>query len=428
MNFYLISLGCPKNLTDSEDFSARLSVAGNKLVFAPQEADIIIINTCGFLSSAIDEARENIRTALKLKQKGIVKKIAVTGCMVERLKENIKKEFPDLDLVFSISQQENIEQIINKRGEFIKPIGKRLYMPRYKMSLTLPHSAYLKIADGCNNRCAYCAIPNIRGAYRSKTIEEVLAEAKIMAQNGVKEISLIAQDTTSYGIDLYGEPQLITLLRKLLKIKDLERLRIMYVYPHRVTKELALLMASSDRIFHYLDMPLQHISESVLKNMSRHCGANDIKKVLDMLKTTLPDIALRTNFIVGFPGETEKDFNELEKFVKDYRFDNVGVFEYHREDGTAAYDMKAQIPARVKKERAEQLNKIQSKAIDIINKSIQGKVVEVISDGETFGRTYKDAPDIDGAVVFSKPVKSGEIFKAKIIKAKGYKRFAEPCV
>ncbi|MDR0645678.1 MAG: 30S ribosomal protein S12 methylthiotransferase RimO [Elusimicrobiota bacterium] len=426
MNFYLISLGCPKNLTDSEDFSARLSAAGSKLVFTPQEADVIIINTCGFLSSAINEARRNIRTALKLKEKGIVKKIAVTGCMVERLKENIKEEFPDLDLVFSISQQENIETIIDKRGEFIKPIGNRLYMPSYKMSLTLPHSAYLKIADGCNNRCAYCAIPNIRGAYRSKTMEEVLAEAKIMAQNGVKEISLIAQDTTSYGQDLYGKPRLVPLLKKLLKIKDLRRLRIMYVYPHRVTKELALLMASTDRIFHYLDMPLQHISESILKNMRRHCGADDIKKVLDMLKTTVADIALRTNFIVGFPGETEADFRELEKFVENYRFDNVGVFEYHRESGTPAYDMKGQIPARVKKERAERLNKVQSKVIDIINKSAIGKTVEVISDGETFGRTYKDAPDIDGAVIFSKPVKSGEIFKAKIIEAKGYKRVAKP--
>lgn len=426
MKFFLISLGCPKNLTDSEDFSARLIANGSQMVFTPEEADTVIINTCGFLASALKEARQNIKAALKLKAQGKIKKVAVTGCMVERLKEEVKKEFPELDLVFSISEQDNVERIIAKKGEIIKPIQTTLHIPEYKMNLTLPHTAYLKVADGCNNRCAYCAIPYIRGVYRSKPMEEVLQEAKLMAKDGVKEISLIAQDTTSYGQDLYGGPKLVELLKKLLKIKDIERLRIMYAYPHRVTKELAQIMAAEEKIFPYLDIPLQHISDGILKAMNRHCGANETKKVLDMLKNTVPGISIRTNFIVGFPGETEADFNELNTFINDYEFDNVGVFEYFREPGTPAYDMKKQIPAAIKKERAEQINITQSRVIDRINKKLVGTKLEVISDAAQIGRTYKDAPDIDGKVRFTEPVEPGKIFKAKIVKAEGYDRTAKP--
>ncbi len=425
MNFYLISLGCPKNLTDSENFSARLLANGHNMVFNENEADIIIINTCGFLSSAIKEAKENIKYALKLKKKGIIKKVAVTGCAVERLKEDLASEFKDADLFFSISKQDIIEKIINKKGFLFSPIQRELFMPEYKLSLTAPHSAYLKIADGCNNRCAYCAIPFIRGNYRSKTIEEIVKEAKLLAKNGAKEISLIAQDTTSYGQDLYGKPELVKLLKKLIKLKDVCRLRIMYAYPHRVTKELADLMASEEKIFSYLDIPLQHISKDILLRMNRHCGPEKIKETLTMLKERVENIAIRTNFIVGFPGETEADFKELLKFVKEYEFDNVGVFEFFREPGTAAYDMKKQIPAAVKKERALELNKVQSRVVDKINKKLVDSVVEVISDTETLGRTYRDAPDIDGTLTFEKPVKAGQIFKAKIIKAKGYQRIAK---
>lgn len=425
MNFYLISLGCPKNLTDSENFSARLIAHGHQMVFDEKEADIIIINTCGFLSSAIKEAKQNIRYALKLKQKGIVKKVAVTGCAVDRLKQEIAEEFKEADLIFSISKQDIIEKIINKKGFLFSSIQRELFMPQYKLSLTAPHSAYLKIADGCNNRCAYCAIPFIRGNYRSKTIEEVVAEAKLLAKNGAKEISLIAQDTTSYGQDLYGKPELVKLLKKLIKLKDICRLRIMYAYPHRVSKELADLMAGEEKIFSYLDIPLQHISADILKRMNRHCGPQKIKETLAMLKERVENIAIRTNFIVGFPGETEADFKELCGFVKEYEFDNVGVFEFFREPGTAAYAMKKQIPAAVKKERALELNKVQSRVVDKTNKKLIGSVVEVISDTSNSGRTYRDAPDIDGTLLFEKPVKAGQIFKAKIIKAKGYQRVAK---
>ena len=293
------------------------------------------------------------------------------------------------------------------------------------MSLTAPHTAYLKIADGCNNRCAYCTIPFIRGAYRSKPMEDVVREARLMTQNGVKEISLIAQDTTSYGMDLYGKVQFLPLLEKLLKIRGLGRLRIMYAYPHRMTRDIARLMAGTDKIFHYVDIPLQHIADPVLKRMNRHCDGAQIRRTLDMLKKEVPDISLRTNFIVGFPGETKKDFNELKKFVNEYEFDNMGVFEYFREKGTAAYAMK-QIPAAVKHERARELEEVQSRVIDRLNKRLVGTTLEAISDGEDFGRTYKDAPDIDGKVTFTRPVKAGRIFKARVVAAQGYEREVEP--
>lgn len=425
MKFYLISLGCPKNLTNSEEFSARLLAKGHEMVFEAEEADEIIINTCGFIASAVKEAQEEIRYALELKQKGIVKKVAVTGCLVERFKEKVLKDFPEIDTLFSISAQENIEETLSTNGAVLSPIPSYLSLPEYKMSLTAPHTAYLKVADGCNNRCAYCTIPFIRGSYRSKPMDEVIREARLMTQNGVKEISLIAQDTTSYGMDLYGKPQLVALLEKLLKIRGLGRLRIMYAYPHRANLELAKLMASTDKIFHYLDIPLQHIADPVLKRMNRHCDGTQIRKTLDTFKKVVPDISLRTNFIVGFPQETQKDFNELKKFVREYEFDNMGVFEYFREKGTAAYDMK-QIPAAVKHERSAELVEVQSRVIDKINKRLLGTVVEAISDGSNFGRTYKDAPDIDGKVTFTRPVKVGSIFKARVVAANGYERELEP--
>lgn len=425
MKFFLISLGCPKNLTNSEEFSARLLAHGHQLVFTPQEADTVIINTCGFISSAVKEGTAEIRHALELKRQGVIKRVAVTGCMVDRYREQMAKDFPEADTVFSIAAQDHVEDLIGQDGLFLESLANALYIPEYKMTLTATHTAYLKIADGCNYRCAYCTIPFIRGAYRSKPMEQIVQEARLLTQNGVKEISLIAQDTTSYGIDLYKKPSLTDLLKKLLKIRGLGRLRIMYAYPNLVTQELADLMAGEEHIFHYLDIPLQHIADPVLKNMNRQCDGKKIKDTLDMLKKTVPDISLRTNFIVGFPQETQKDFNELKKFVREYEFDNMGVFEYFREKGTAAYEMK-QIPAAVKHQRAQELEETQSRVIDKINKRLVGAEMEVIADGADFGRTYKDAPDIDGKVTFTKPVPAGCIFYGRVVAAQGYEREIEP--
>ena len=418
-------MGCPKNLTNSEEFSARLLAHGHQLVFTPQEADTVIINTCGFISSAVKEGTEEIRHALELKRQGVIKRVAVTGCMVDRYREQMAKDFPEADTVFSIAAQDHVEDLIGQDGLFLESLANALYIPEYKMTLTATHTAYLKIADGCNYRCAYCTIPFIRGAYRSKPMEQIMQEARLLTQNGVKEISLIAQDTTSYGVDLYKKPSLVTLLKKLLKIRGLGRLRIMYAYPNLVTQELADLMAGEEQIFHYLDIPLQHIADPVLKNMNRQCDGKKIKDTLDMLKKTVPDISLRTNFIVGFPQETQKDFNELKKFVREYEFDNMGVFEYFREKGTPAYEMK-QIPAAVKHQRARELEETQSRVIDKINKRLVGAEMEVIADGADFGRTYKDAPDIDGKVTFTKPVPPGCIFYGRVVAAQGYEREIEP--
>lgn len=425
MKFFLISLGCPKNLTNSEEFSARLLAHGHQLVFTPQEADTVIINTCGFISSAVKEGTAEIRHALELKRQGVIKRVAVTGCMVDRYREQMAKDFPEADTVFSIAAQDHVEDLIGQDGLFLESLANALYIPEYKMTLTATHTAYLKIADGCNYRCAYCTIPFIRGAYRSKPMEQIVQEARLLTQNGVKEISLIAQDTTSYGVDLYKKPSLVALLKKLLKIRGLGRLRIMYAYPNLVTQELADLMAGEEHIFHYLDIPLQHIADPVLKNMNRQCDGKKIKDTLDMLKKTVPDISLRTNFIVGFPQETQKDFNELKKFVREYEFDNMGVFEYFREKGTPAYEMK-QIPAAVKHQRARELEETQSRVIDKINKRLVGAEMEVIADGADFGRTYKDAPDIDGKVTFTKPVPAGCIFYGRVVAAQGYEREIEP--
>lgn len=425
MKFFLISLGCPKNLTNSEEFSARLLAHGHQLVFTPQEADTVIINTCGFISSAVKEGTEEIRHALELKRQGVIKRVAVTGCMVDRYREQMAKDFPEADTVFSIAAQDHVEDLIGQDGLFLESLANALYIPEYKMTLTATHTAYLKIADGCNYRCAYCTIPFIRGAYRSKPMEQIVQEARLLTQNGVKEISLIAQDTTSYGVDLYKKPSLTDLLKKLLKIRGLGRLRIMYAYPNLVTQELADLMAGEEQIFHYLDIPLQHIADPVLKNMNRQCDGKKIKDTLALLKKTVPDISLRTNFIVGFPQETQKDFNELKKFVREYEFDNMGVFEYFREKGTPAYEMK-QIPAAVKHQRARELEETQSRVIDKINKRLVGAEMEVIADGADFGRTYKDAPDIDGKVTFTKPVPPGCIFYGRVVAAQGYEREIEP--
>lgn len=425
MKFFLISLGCPKNLTNSEEFSARLLAHGHQLVFTPQEADTVIINTCGFISSAVKEGTEEIRHALELKRQGVIKRVAVTGCMVDRYREQMAKDFPEADTVFSIAAQDHVEDLIGQDGLFLESLANALYIPEYKMTLTATHTAYLKIADGCNYRCAYCTIPFIRGAYRSKPMEQIVQEARLLTLNGVKEISLIAQDTTSYGIDLYKKPSLTDLLKKLLKIRGLGRLRIMYAYPNLVTQELADLMAGEEQIFHYLDIPLQHIADPVLKNMNRQCDGKKIKDTLALLKKTVPDISLRTNFIVGFPQETQKDFNELKKFVREYEFDNMGVFEYFREKGTPAYEMK-QIPAAVKHQRARELEETQSRVIDKINKRLVGAEMEVIADGADFGRTYKDAPDIDGKVTFTKPVPPGCIFYGRVVAAQGYEREIEP--
>ncbi len=430
---FIASLGCPKNLSDAEVMAGELAAAGWELTATEDGADAALVNTCAFLGSAVEESEGEIRRLLALKAGGKLSKVMVSGCLVEREKESLLKRFPGLDAVVGINALSKAAEALEKGMSYIFPARGPIQAPRLKMRLTAAHSAYLKIADGCNNRCAYCLIPSIRGPFRSKPVEAVVEEASRLAASGAVEISLIAQDTTSYGTDLYGRPRLTGLLAELVKIKSVKWWRLMYVYPERLTGELIAVMKANESITRYLDMPLQHISDAVLRRMNRSSTEKSIRAKIAELRRAMPGIALRTNFITGFPGETEKDFAKLLAFVKETRFDNMGVFPYSRENGTPAAAMPDQVPEKVKAERAEALVRAQSEVIDGFNAGLKGKKLEVLMDSPRFGRTYRDAPEIDGRVEVKRPagrksvpaLKPGDIVTVRITGAAGYLRRAE---
>lgn len=423
---FIVSLGCPKNLSDAEVIAGELAAAGWELVPGEEGADAALLNTCAFLSSAVKESEDEIRRLLRLKARGRLARVFVSGCLVEREKEGLLKRFPDLDALVGVNALSKAAEAVEKGRNYILP-AEGLDSPRLKARLTARHTAYLKIADGCDNRCAYCLIPSIRGGFRSKPMESVLEEARRLAASGAVEISLIAQDTTSYGADLYGRPRLAELLKELVRIKEVRWWRLMYVYPERVTKELIAVMKAHKSVARYLDMPLQHIAPGVLRRMNRSSTERSIKAKLAELRRAMPDIALRTNFIVGFPGETDADFKKLLSFVKSARFDNVGVFAYSREPGTSAAGFPGQVPQAVKTERVDALVRAQSAVVDAVNAGLRGKRLELLMDSPVFGRTWRDAPDIDGRVEVEPPpggLKPGTFVKAKIISAAGYLRKA----
>ncbi len=428
---FIVSLGCPKNLADAEVMAGELAAAGWRLTPREEEADAALVNTCAFLGSAVEESEAEIRRLLALKARGRLAKVMVTGCLVEREKSRLAEKFPGLDAVVGIHALADAARALEEGRAYILPAGGPLDPPRLKARLTARHSAYLKIADGCDNRCAYCLIPSIRGPFRSKPLEAVVEEARRLADSGAAEISLIAQDTTSYGADLYGEPRLEALLKELLKIRSVRWWRLMYVYPERLTRGLLLTMRDNPAVCRYLDMPLQHVSDPVLKRMRRASTERSIKEKLAELRKLMPDIALRTNFIAGFPGETQRDFEKLLAFIGEARFDNLGVFSYSREPGTPAAEMPGQVPAKLKQERVEALVAAQSAVVDDINLKLKGRTVEVLMDSPSFGRTYRDAPEIDGRVEVALPERGpapapGTFLKAKIVSVSGYLRRAVP--
>ncbi len=426
---FIVSLGCPKNLSDSEVMAGELAAAGWELVPSEEGADAALLNTCAFLGSAVRESEGEIRRLLRLKARGRLSKVLVAGCLVEREKEALLEKFPGIDALVGVNALSRAAEAIAAGRSYILAADTRIDSPRVKARLTAPHSAYLKIADGCGNRCAYCLIPSIRGPFRSKPFESVLEEAARLAASGAVEISLIAQDTTSYGLDLYGKPRLAGLLKELVKIQGVRWWRLMYVYPERVTKELLGVMKTNKSVVRYLDMPLQHISDPVLRRMNRSSTAASIKTKIAELRRAMPDIALRTNFIVGFPGETAADFKRLLAFVKEAGFDNVGVFGYSREPGTAAADLPDQVPGGVKAERADALIRAQSAVVDRINAGLRGSTLELLMDSPRFGRTYRDAPEIDGRVEVEpapgRKLKAGGFVNARILSATGYLRKAK---
>ncbi len=394
---FIISLGCPKNLTDAEVMAGELAAAGWELTQKEEDADAAMINTCAFLGSAVEESEGEIRRLLRLKARGKLSKVIVSGCLVEREKSALLEKFPDIDVLVGINALAKAAEAVREGGAFIAPAA-GLDSPHLKARLTARHSAYLKIADGCDNRCAYCLIPSIRGQFRSKPFDSVLEEASRLAASGAVEISLIAQDTTSYGVDIYGKPRLAELLKELVRIKSVRWWRLMYVYPERVTKELIAVMKANRSVARYLDMPLQHISDPVLRRMNRSSSAATIKAKIAELRRAMPGLAIRTNFIVGFPGETAADFRRLVSFVREAGFDNLGVFPYSREPGTSAAGFPEQVEERTKTERVEALVRAQSGVVDAINAKLRGKTLDLLMDSPYFGRTFRDAPEIDGRV------------------------------
>lgn len=411
INVGFISLGCPKNQVDAELMLAKIEKAGFNIVDVAYEADVVVINTCGFIEDAKKEAIDNILEMIELKNEGSISKILVTGCLAERYKDEIFKEFPEVDGVLGIGANGDIVSAVNSimNGEVIGdyPDNEKMPMNGERLLTTPQHWAYLKIADGCSNCCTYCAIPAIRGGFRSRPIEEIVEEAKKLASDGTKEIIIVAQDTTRYGLDLYGELKLPELLRKLNEIDGLEWIRMLYCYPDRITDELLDAMAECSKVLHYMDIPLQHADGRILKKMNRSGDRESLTDLIDKIREKLPDVVLRTTFITGFPGEDEEAFNNLSEFIDENMFDRLGCFAYSAEEGTPAAEFDNQVDEEIRKHRADVIMEQQYDIFEFKQRKLIGRTLKCIVEGydgysdSYFGRTWMDAPEIDSVVYFT---------------------------
>ena len=433
-----ISLGCSKNLVDTEVMLHNLYKDGFEVVFEPEKAEIVIINTCGFIESAKQEAIDNILDAAELKEWGECKHIIATGCLVERYREEVMKELPELDAIVGVGSLQDIGEACRAvmRGEKYSSFRDKNTSPLGggRILTTAPHTAYLKIAEGCDNRCTYCAIPLIRGKLRSRTIEDIVHEAQELDRAGVKELNLIAQDTTRYGLDLYGEYKLATLVKEITKNTSIPWIRLLYCYPDKITDELIEEFNTNPRLVNYMDIPVQHIADSVLTRMNRHGGKSLIVETIKKLRDKVPTITLRTTAMVGFPGETDEDFVELCEFVKQTRFDRFGAFTYSPEEDTEAALMPDQIDEQLKQDRYDILMQTQLTVSEELNAAKIGSEITVITDGYDavaeiyFGRSEADAPDVDGKVYFHAPKGKytyGDFVKVKIVEALDYDLIGE---
>ena len=436
MKIGFISLGCPKNQLDTEVMLHEVVAAGYELTSEDIDADIIIINTCAFIESAKQEAIDNILDEAWLKENRSLKGIIVTGCLAERYREQILEELPEVDALLGVGSIHNIVEAI----QAVEKQSKRKNVPaeqKYRSFedkntvrlggdrvLTTPdYAAYLKIAEGCDNRCTYCAIPSIRGKFRSRPMEDVIAEAKDMDALGIKELTLVAQDTTRYGKDLYGRYALAELIHRITEETNIPWIRVLYCYPDKITDELIEEFRTNPRLLKYIDLPLQHISDRMLKAMNRHGNGQTIREVLKKLRT-VEGMVIRTTFIVGFPGETEEDFNELADFITEQRFEHAGVFTYSREEGTPAYDFADQIDEQVKQDRMDILMRTQMNINTTRNEGRIGSVITVLCEAYDpvnecyYGRSSEDAPDIDGKVFFryngEERIAPGSMVKVKV--------------
>lgn len=434
----MISLGCPKNQVDAEHMLALMDAEGWEIVDYVDGCDAVIVNTCGFIDDAKKEAIENILDMVELKKEGVISKIIVTGCLAQRYKDEIVKEIPEVDAVIGIGANGDIIKTVEEVMSGVDTIEK--YPPQCDLPLegqrilTTPHYwAYLKIGEGCSNRCTYCTIPSIRGNMRSRSMENVIDEAKQLAESGVKELILIAQDTTSYGLDLYGELKLPELLNELCKIDSIEWIRLLYCYPDRITDELIETMKNQEKVVNYIDLPLQHADDKILKAMNRRGDQALIRNVISKLRTEIPDVVIRTTFIVGFPGEGEEEFETLAEFVNEIEFDRLGVFTFSPQEGTPAFDMEDQVDEDIKTRRGEVIMQDQYSIMEEKNNEKIGKTYRVVvedydgySDSYT-GRTYMDAPEIDGLVKFTshKDLDIGDFVDVEIFDVEDYDLIGE---
>lgn len=434
MKIALINNGCAKNLVDSELMLGLLAAKGYDVTLDENEAHIVIVNTCSFIH---DAEKESVQSILQMVDKG--KKVIVTGCLPQKHNEDLKKAIPEIAAMIGTSNIREIVAAVEKvadetNNEYVSYISEK---PEYiypenveRQQITMGASSYVKIADGCNYHCGYCIIPNLRGIYHSRPIENIVDEVKSLVEKGVAEVVLIAQDTTSYGIDLYKKQMLPELLRELNKIENLSWIRIMYAYPSQMTDELMEAIADCEKVVKYIDLPLQHSDKTILENMRR--PAFDYEELIQKIRTKIPNVAIRTAFIVGYPGETDEQFEHLYNFVKKMRFDKMGVFEYSREKNTASYSMSDQVPAKIKHERYKKLMALQQEISYEINQSYIGKTIPCIvesftDDGIVIMRSEHDAPEIDGLVYVKseRPVIPGDIEMVKIDKADEYDLFGK---
>jgi ribosomal protein S12 methylthiotransferase len=409
----MVSLGCSKNQVDAERMLYKIQEAGYQLVSDAALADIAIINTCGFIESAKQEAIDTILEFAVLKKEGRIKKIIITGCLAERYKEEVQKEIPEADAVIGIGCNDNIVKVLDHvlANERLASFDdkEKLSLTGGRVQTTLSFYAYLKISEGCDNNCSYCAIPSIRGRFRSVPIEAVMAEAEKLVSNGVRELVVIGQDTTRYGQDIYGRYALPELLKKLCTIEKLKWIRVLYCYPERITDELLEVIAGEEKIVKYLDMPVQHCDKDILRKMHRPGDEQTLRKLISEIREKVPGIILRTTLITGFPGETEEQFNKLAEFVKDMRFDRLGCFAYSVEDGTPAAEMDGQLDEETKQHRADIIMEQQMVIVNSNNNKYVGKTIEAVTEGFDrygecyFGRSVMDAPDIDGKIFFTSP-------------------------
>ena len=422
----MVSLGCPKNQVDAEMMLHSLKEAGFEIGAIEAESDAIIINTCGFIESAKQEAIENILEAAQYKADGNLKALIVTGCLAERYRDDVTEEIPEVDVCVGIGANSNIAEIVK---DAIEGNCKNQYGEKDALDLNAErilggpsYTAYLKIGDGCDNCCTYCAIPKIRGKMRSRKIEDCVAEAQSLAARGVKELIVVAQDTTAYGTDIYGKPMLCELLRELCKVEGVRWIRTLYTYPERIDDELLELLASERKLVKYLDMPIQHINGEILKKMNRKGDRQSLSALIEKIRKAVPDITLRTTLITGFPGETYEQFCELAEFVRDTKFDRLGCFTYSAEEDTVAATMPDQIDEQTKVDRMEHIMELQhTVAANKMQEKI-GKTVEVLIEGWDdyikcyFGRSAADAPEIDGKVFFlsARQLKIGDFAKVRI--------------